>query len=269
MPIEELEELIYYTKMVYKDLYFKIAKINRRVDLEIDYINPYAGLFGEFVFPNKIKIYLANMIRLTNNDRNVLRINIVYTIIHELFHTNQVIDGDRYLDDKEYHKDIEESVERETARYVITNRKTLEYEWDCYFEPMMGYIQEKLKYDDGAAPFLEVTPMGIVYRFFDWLMSNPEAKQDVLSLIINSPTILVNFLVYENNNCIRCSNLIKRNGEFVNLEAFMDSLNKCVYSHPSITARTSASTYGEYAEILIEVKDRLIPYDSIIKPIEQ
>lgn len=97
----------------------KINMVNKAV-LKIDWARRTKEL-GISILPNIVTIYPRVAFNITSNI-SMLKINLLETIIHELYHTDQVIDYRLYAVDPVYKHNIETAVEVETATYIVQHR---------------------------------------------------------------------------------------------------------------------------------------------------
>ena len=110
----------------------KINIFNNNCILKIDWA--YRGTSSCVGFsrnPNIVIIFPMVMIRYSNSANHLLTI-IVETIIHELYHCDQIIDYSRMNNDKEYILSIEHPAEIQTLIYVINHTNEIAEQFGLY-----------------------------------------------------------------------------------------------------------------------------------------
>ena len=123
------EEFTYYSNIARRMFDFMNGKINpiNICHLEIALYGNHPRMFGDFRNPNRIRLFMENIIndwkpefydnyKVTHYDYTCNLIAL--TICHELFHSEQVLDGIRYSDDKEYYDSIETAVKIEALNWI-------------------------------------------------------------------------------------------------------------------------------------------------------
>lgn len=96
----------------------KINPINKAV-LDINWCNLNMCDAGGFSrLPNIVVINPMVITRFYYNDEFMIKIQILETIIHELYHSDQIINYQLYMSDINYNKFIEHSCELETVIYI-------------------------------------------------------------------------------------------------------------------------------------------------------
>lgn len=105
----------------------KINVFNNTAVLDINH----AQLNGTFTagysrLPDVVSIHPEVIYRFNNGNDYNSRITAIETIIHELFHTDQVINYNRYVADATYNKYIEHACEMQTSIYLLNHLTELE-----------------------------------------------------------------------------------------------------------------------------------------------
>lgn len=97
----------------------RINPINKAT-LDINWANQMASNVGGYSrLPNIVIINPMVIIRFYNNDEFTIKIAIIETIIHELYHSDQILNYKLYASDINYNKFIEHSCEVQTILYVV------------------------------------------------------------------------------------------------------------------------------------------------------
>lgn len=95
----------------------RINVINKAV-LDINWANLMGSSFGGFSrLPNIVSINIMTITRFYDNI-NYIKFGIIETIIHELHHTDQLINYPLYMSDMNYNKFIEYACEVQTTIYI-------------------------------------------------------------------------------------------------------------------------------------------------------
>lgn len=89
--------------------------------LEVSPIKTEICRAGYTAYPNIIIIYPTNIFTIYNYDIKKCIIVIIETIIHELFHIDQLINTTKILEDNEYRNNIESAVEFMTYTFITNN----------------------------------------------------------------------------------------------------------------------------------------------------
>lgn len=128
MTNEEYGKYYWVTRDVFKRLN---GDINPRMlcILDIQKIDPSGSHFAEITFPNRITIYLQPLMDgyyasgLSNSTglHDYMCTNIIWTLVHELMHSEQLLNLSRYKTHRDYNLLIESAVEYESYRWVSFN----------------------------------------------------------------------------------------------------------------------------------------------------
>lgn len=125
-------ELIEFTQKVFNYYNGKINKVNNHVELCFS-DNSYTGLcaFGA-TNHSLVEVYLDEIISKRDFDIYEIHDEIIYTIIHELYHCDQSIDNDLVVkfNDKYYINYMESSVDFMTISYIMNHLQEIEREFN-------------------------------------------------------------------------------------------------------------------------------------------
>lgn len=136
----------------------RINKCNYPAMLNIEWAN-YAGsdIGANTKNPNILDIY-PNVIAKYSSDYNYFYFCIIETIIHELYHMDQIIDYRRYSIDPSYTQFIEYAVETQTHIYIACNKKDIYEQFGINISSVdidrllreydQGYTYFRRRYDD-------------------------------------------------------------------------------------------------------------------------
>lgn len=153
------------------------GKINKTVNaiLKIDWmIYPsYKHVFGEKFYPNFVIIY-AGSIRQYCDNFEELKMQVIVTVIHELFHVDQNINVLKIGIDKHYINHIENAVEFMTSKFIVDNND------DIYnrFGVDMSTAQE---YD----PFFVIPASNKLIQDTDAWYIKASNKDMIVNMIVN------------------------------------------------------------------------------------
>lgn len=159
--IENFYEAEEYIRKVF-NYYNGRINIFNYANIDIDWINHSNSMVGGYTQnPGIVTIYPKIICRFANS-KSDLKWLIVMIIIHELYHVDQV----RYtslLDDVNYVKMIEDTVEFQTYSYILNNlneieslfvsdiRSVIDIEYANFLinnDYSNGYLYQRMKYDD-------------------------------------------------------------------------------------------------------------------------
>ena len=136
--VEDINSFIYKVFNYYNG---KINRFNKAILRSIDWgYHGKGSLLGYSRVPNMIFINPGVIFDMCSNIYD-LYLNIILTIIHELYHTDQVLSYRRLqLNDIQYIDSIELPVEREVAIYVLNNTTEIEREFGIDIYPNKEFI---------------------------------------------------------------------------------------------------------------------------------
>ena len=96
----------------------KINVINKTV-LDINWCNLMGNNHGGYSkLPNIVTINPMVIIRFYDNDEHIIKVAIIETIIHELYHSDQIINYNLYHSDVNYNQYIEHACQLQTVIYM-------------------------------------------------------------------------------------------------------------------------------------------------------
>ena len=142
MDIEKSQYYTDYSRMIFNYFCNKIVQLYRPIYLTINYTE-YDNIYGQHTFPSQIILYLKNIIDKEKHD-NLIKIQIIYTIIHELFHCDQLIYHNKYDNDNNYNKRIEQDADYETSKFIIENKNEIEQVFRVDFSPLLEYLDKHI-----------------------------------------------------------------------------------------------------------------------------
>jgi len=131
------KELINFTKKVFEYYNNKINTINTNISLNISN-NKNINSIAEYRI-DTIHIYLNNIINRYKGINNTKKM-IIYTIIHELYHVDQIVDYNKYKD-KQYRKYIEDSVEDISKKFIKDNIECIYNTFNIKFNINSKFLQ--------------------------------------------------------------------------------------------------------------------------------
>lgn len=181
MQYNEINEYLKFAYKVFEYLNGEINKVNKNVILSIYPYN--VGRLGEMTQRSTLKLYIYDIIERCNNDSNVIKNNILFTIVHELYHTDQFLSPYEYTINQEYNDRIEKQVNYMTIIYLVDNRKRLEENLDVRI--MVDHLNQYLKMitNDLVDPirYKRISIFNYYYEIIRYLFSNlPNNFSDLL-----------------------------------------------------------------------------------------
>ena len=212
----------------------KINVINRAV-LDINWANLYdSNTVGLSKLPNIVQINPNVIINHYDGDVEDIKLNILCTIIHELYHTDQLINYIFYTSDSNYARLIESACEIETNYYISSHTHeinnvfglTIKYDRDSndaflkyWYIPGVRY-QRRYYHDHIFMNIDDICDFSVEAseNVYNQLLNSINDRDDILLIINNDiiPICLDKRLITidEFNNVIRCykSDLIRRLG---------------------------------------------------------
>ena len=145
----DLNELNNFIIKVFNYYNGKINIINKAV-LDINWANLInTNDAGYSKPPNLIIINPMVIVRFCNGDEVSIKTNIIETIIHELYHTDQLINYKLYLSDNNYRVFIENACEIQTAIYISGHLKEISelLQMNIAFSNKAGFYKRMQYYD--------------------------------------------------------------------------------------------------------------------------
>ena len=134
LRFETVEESFPFIRKVFDYYNGRINVFFPVVEFNIVTVRSYSAIMGRAITIGEVNIYPYNCV---DSDAEQYRFNIVYTIIHELFHIDQHLRSD--IDDPEYRMLMEEQCEFMTQQYILSHVDEIEsltginvYDFICY-----------------------------------------------------------------------------------------------------------------------------------------
>ena len=155
---------------------FYNGKINmcNKAKLLIDWaMLPSKSVLGTSTNPNIVTIYPRVVERYTH-DAFDYHFCLLETVIHELFHIDQIIDYRRMVNDRVYMKSIEDAVETQTVLY-LANHLTELAQFGFYVQ--REYIDHRMKYCT-YAPYHRRKYLDHIFIIFTEMLPNAMSKED-------------------------------------------------------------------------------------------
>lgn len=132
----------------------RINKLNCPAMLMIEWADLQSCTFaGVTSNPNIVRIYPKVIYRHANPNDPIfsLRYMIVETVIHELYHIDQLLDFARLPMDPQYSKYIEDAVEVQTAIYISNHVQEIGEQFGLWIEPAGGSFTNMIaRFETGA-----------------------------------------------------------------------------------------------------------------------
>lgn len=122
-----MNELFYYIDLADRIFNLLNGKINRLATnvillLSRD-IKPYAEIFDRSV----IFLNIEKIIQCSPMEKSKKETNLLFVLCHELFHIDQEVINEKYLDDKNYFRNKEIETDYRSLTYILNNLEYLEY----------------------------------------------------------------------------------------------------------------------------------------------
>lgn len=230
----------------------RIARIGQVVNVTISALEePY---FGLYTFPDKLFIFPYNMLK--NIPMHVILENLVFTIVHEMMHSQQIIDTCVYENNVNYHKMIEDSVDIKAIEFIKRNKTELEAIIKTDID--IDRIKRSSIYGDNKIDNYQ--KMSLFYYYYKLMKDFMYMVEfyDVYSLLSDSDNIILK--VIKDNNVQ--SNRIKENGEFqyyhYDLLAYLYNPYD-TFVTMNVSSETIIENNVEWQHITFEIIDSSIP----------
>lgn len=162
--------------------------INLNINVEISYENT-TCLAGNLF--NKIIVYINNY---TLNDENMAKNMLLYSVIHEAIHQNQLYDIYRYHKDTSYAMFVENNVNYTTINYIIDNYKELT---DVFKINIFPYDIANFIKRTNQEYYIKINKESKDIKTFIKLISlyDKTVYNNLYNLYINYDTIDVNYII--------------------------------------------------------------------------
>ena len=175
----------------------KINILNPNVILEINWINGDCKLYGSLCTPGRIIIYIKSIL---NNPHiknfTDIKIVVIETIIHELFHADQNINFEKYYYDNEYKNNIENAVQRQSYIYMASHIIEIKNIFDIDIDFKFTY---NLIYNYEYAPYIKFNDIDYIASLLENILGI-KTYNEIVNYISNR--IINSVLLYLNQKCI-------------------------------------------------------------------
>lgn len=264
-----------YQKLSYEFLKDIKNIMDIKYNLELYFRSDYYGnsLYGEFMYPNKIHLYLTKIIMdsmYVSVKYNIVKkefINILYTsilevLLHEVCHHNQKIDMLKYHKDLNYNEEIEDINEIYSVMIMINNKDYFENEYEfkynfslfningynLYLSTQGNDYYNNIKQDmENKYYFMNDYKTIYLYNLISFL---PDINMNELSgYMDNHESIKILFRDGQKN--LLASLLIKNSGSYLNPEQFLLNMSKYINMY----------FYNFYLSYDISVNDNILVID--------
>lgn len=133
MENNNIKEIIDFTNTVFNYYNGKINIVNSKAVLDINLIDNNDMVLGFSKLPNIVSINIGAIINLCKSRGLNYKLSIIEIIIHELYHTDQIIDYSKYMNDIMYCTYIENACDLQTYIYMAGNLNEISYliGYDC------------------------------------------------------------------------------------------------------------------------------------------
>lgn len=232
----------------------KINLFNNNAKLNINWANMMDTSIGGYsIYPNIVIIY-PRIIYRYSQDIEDFKMTVVEVIIHELTHTDQIIDYDLYDSNKEYTDYIEYACQLQAQLYILSNTNDIynkfgirinlnkkQQEEIIRFWYYPGVYYNRRKYVDHICMLI----------YFLYPICDKNKIYEIISSIQNNDK---NLIITINNNEI----VVKNEYGFVNLNQFNDFASKfiCTSTYtPSMEVYDIG--YAYYIKIDLDVKNEM------------
>lgn len=178
----------------------RINIFNQPAMLQIDWLmHPNSGKAGTSANPNIITIYPSIIARHCTN-MSWFKYQIILSIMHELYHTDQVINYPRMIMDPVYRDFIENVVEMESHLYLAHNKEQIKRDFgiDDLIESNKFYdILEKDGYETGTLFKRRNYKSHFIGLILDMLYGRKSTVIEALDFIFDDPNSIITVIFNE------------------------------------------------------------------------
>ncbi len=246
MTYDKVQEYIDLSNKMFEYLNGEINKVNNNVIFIVSHSD--SLVFGEMRNNITLKLYIYTIIYNSSKIDVTIKNNILFTIIHELFHADQCMNLKEYQVNDEYSNMIEAQANFMTAVYMINNRVILEklFGFKILVYNLKIYLDKLRKFDYGIS-YRRTNIFNYYYEVFKYLMG--------------SSTSISNLLYYETDIEFHCQNhniIIKKNNIF---NSDILNFNKILHeNYVKIDRKNHNIVVTKYESGLVIIKSHLKGY---------
>ena len=215
MLYDKFQEYIDLSKKMFEYLNGEINKVNNSIILIVSPLD--SDIFAEMKNGITLKLHIYKIISNSPEDITIKN-NILFTIIHELFHADQRMYMLEYQNNDKYVDMVEAQVNFMTAIYIINNRVILEelFSFKILIYNLKLFL-DKLQKDNGSISYKRITIFDYYYEMFKYLLGNGNPISDLLYYETD-----IEFHCEDNCSIIKKNNIFNTN---------IDCFNKIVYDN--------------------------------------
>lgn len=227
------KEFSYYSNIAMQMFDFANGKINPTNICDLNFsLYPIAeSTFGQFRYPNKIELYIENIIDSWDPESNICKRDYIcsqlsLTICHELFHSEQSINYKKYITDPDYAITIEEPVAIKTIEWILNNKMDEAFQFNLYIvDKVYDKKFEYIHLEEIKDFYFQDLINGVLMQDMD-----SEESEELSHYLFsdNVDNVIVGFIDISNgfdeNNYTMESVMIKKDGEFLK-STFKDFCN--------------------------------------------
>ena len=215
MLYDKFQEYIDLSKKMFEYLNGEINKVNNSIILIVSPLD--SDIFAEMKNGITLKLHIYKIISNSPEDITIKN-NILFTIIHELFHADQRMYMLEYQSNDKYVDMVEAQVNFMTAIYIINNRVILEelFSFKILIYNLKLFL-DKLQKDNGSISYKRITIFDYYYEMFKYLLGSNNQISDLLYYETD-----IEFHCEDNCSIIKKNNIFNTN---------IDCFNKIVYDN--------------------------------------
>ncbi|MCK9198631.1 MAG: hypothetical protein M0P49_03420 [Bacilli bacterium] len=215
MLYDKFQEYIDLSKKMFEYLNGEINKVNNSIILIVSPLD--SDIFAEMKNGITLKLHIYKIISNSPEDITIKN-NILFTIIHELFHADQRMYMLEYQNNDKYVDMVEAQVNFMTAIYIINNRVILEelFSFKILIYNLKLFL-DKLQKDNGSISYKRITIFDYYYEMFKYLLGSNNQISDLLYYETD-----IEFHCEDNCSIIKKNNIFNTN---------IDCFNKIVYDN--------------------------------------
>lgn len=194
---------VFYKQWVYKIFNYLQPRICKytKCSIEVFYQNHVNFILGTIMRPNKICIFIDNIVSCVGNQNNVSKVVsfLFIAISHELHHVEQYVNQSMYASETNYRENIEYETEYASYNFLSANKHIIEKDFNItldlsYYD---DFFNRKPRYEYNDLEYMYKTIIGnIIIRnltsdIYYEICKEMDSSKDVYVSISDSPNLLI------------------------------------------------------------------------------
>ncbi len=179
MMYDKIQKYIDLSNKIFQCLNGEVNKVNSNIQFIISPSD--SDIFGEMKNHIVLKLYIYKIISSSYKNDLTIKNNILFTIIHELFHADQRMCLLEYQNNEDYSSMVEVQVNFMTTIYMINNRVILEelFGFKILVYNLKKFLDE-LQKSNGGISYKRTTIFDYYYEMLNYLLGHVNPISDLL-----------------------------------------------------------------------------------------